>query len=100
MFVDGFRVHSFQLTDEELLEWFPNEYYAADRPRVKCPLCDDEVSMEDKRSIVTHTRKKHPEAFEKYQSQIIGTPSPIMVAKLLHRHRGDLRTVRKLDKVT
>ena len=73
LYVGGIHVFREQLSPEELREYFPEEYLQKYRKgEILCPVpgCSDEIKGHDKRSLVMHTRQKHPDWYEENRKLI------------------------------
>ena len=73
LFVDGIAVEKWQLTPDELEEFFPERYHEAyPEGQAPCPIngCDQAIFFHDKRSFVTHARNNHYEWYQKHKHAV------------------------------
>jgi len=73
LYVGGVHVFREHLSMDELKEYFPEEYLQKyGRGEILCPVpgCSDEIKGHDKRSLVMHSRQKHPDWYKKNRKLI------------------------------
>jgi len=73
LYCEGVLVFEEQLTPEEFREFFPEKYLQKYRKgEILCPVpgCSDEINGHDKRSLVMHSRQKHPDWYEQNRKLI------------------------------
>lgn len=76
LYCDGYRVEPWQLTAQELMEFFPEVYqqkYSGSIVPCPVPQCPGKVNMSDgKRSVLNHLRWKHEDLYAKAKRRFKG----------------------------
>ncbi len=73
LYVAGIHVFKEHLSEKELKEYFPEDYYQKYRAgELLCPVphCSEGIRKGDKRGLVMHTRQKHPDWYEENRKLI------------------------------
>jgi hypothetical protein len=71
LYLDGVQVFEWQLTPDELLEWFPSRYIEIYGPPVgRCPICEHPLAKRNKVCLYNHSRQKHPEWYQKHRPEM------------------------------
>lgn len=78
--VDGIRVEPWQLTEEELMEFFPERYreeYGGIEAPCPYPGCQKQVNDADKRTYMTHVRAAHETFYDKHRAELLACPDAV-----------------------
>lgn len=98
LYVDGIAVEKWQLSPDELEEFFPERYHDAyPEGQAPCPIngCDQAIFWHDKRSFTTHARNNHLDWYAKHRKAVTEARNVGEIKKMIVDEQKELEDAAK-----